>query len=116
MNDDLDMIHYDILREPQGSDKPQGEKAKVTLRKAAMLAEYYFLAGDKQKAATLLRQLGHKDKHIKKFLKKVEEISHTEEMEEVSEVLKGRIAQKYLNWILRIIYEKQTQVIFRLRK
>ena len=41
--------------------------------------------------------LGHKDKHIKKFLKKVEEISHTEEMEEVSEVLKGRIAKKYLN-------------------
>ncbi len=103
MNDDLDMIHYDILREPQGRDKPQGEKAKVTLRKAAMLAEYYFLAGDKQKAETLLRQLGHKDKHIKKFLKKVEEISHTEEMEEVSEVLKGRIAKKYLNWISRII-------------
>ena len=57
----------------------------------------YYLAGDKQKAETLLRQLGHKDKHIKKFLKKVEEISHTEEMEEVSEVLKGRIAKKYLN-------------------
>ena len=99
MVEDLDMIHYDILREPQGRDKPRGEKAKITLRKAAMLAEYYFLAGDKQKAETLLRQLGHKDKHIKKFLKKVEEISHTEEMEEVSEVLKGRIAKKYLNWI-----------------
>ena len=74
MNDGLDMIHYDILREPQGRDKPQGEKAKITLRKAAMLAEYYFLTGDKKKAETLLRQLGHKDKHIKKLLKKVEEI------------------------------------------
>ena len=98
MSDDLDMIHYEILQEPQGrNNKPQGEKAKIALRKCAMLAEYYFLAGDKQKAETLLRQLGHKDKHIKKFLKKVEEISHTEEMEEVSEVLKGRIAQRYLN-------------------
>ena len=97
MIEDLDMIHYEILKEPEGKDKPQGEKAKMTLRKGAMLAEYYFLTGDKQKAETLLRQLGHKDKHIKKFLKKVEEISHTEEMEEVSEVLKGRIAKKYLN-------------------
>ena len=103
MIDDLNMIHYEILREPQGRDKPQGEKAKIAFRKCAMLAEYYFLTGDKQKAETLLRQLGHKDKHIKKFLKKVEEISHTEEMEEVSEVLKGRIAKKYLNWISRII-------------
>ena len=99
MVDDLDMIHYEILREPQGrNNKPQGEKAKMALRKGAMLAEYYFLAGDKQKAETLLRQLGHKDKHITKFLKKIEEISHSsEEMEEVSEVLKGRIAKKYLN-------------------
>ena len=69
MIEDLDMIHYEILQEPQGRDKPQGEKAKIALRKCAMLAEYYFLAGDKQKAETLLRQLGHKDKHIKKFLK-----------------------------------------------
>ena len=70
----------------------------MTLRKGAMLAEYYFKTGDKQKAETLLRQLGHEDKHITKFLKKVEEISHSsEEMEEVSEVLKGRIAKKYLN-------------------
>ena len=98
MMDDSDMIRYGILREPQGRDKPQGEKAKMALLKCAMLAEYYFFTGDKQKAETLLRQLGHKDKHIKKFLKKVEEISHSsEEMEEVSEVLKGRIAKKYLN-------------------
>ena len=97
MNDDLDMVHYEILREPQGRNKPQGEKAKIALRKCAYLAEYYFLIGDKQKAEILLKQLGYKDKHIKKFLKKVEEISHTEEMEEVSEVLKGRIAKKYLN-------------------
>ena len=107
MIDDSDMIRYGILREPQGKNKPQGEKAKMVLLKCAMLAEYFFFTGDKQKAETLLRQLGHKDKHIKKFLKKVEEISHTEEMEEVSEVLKGRIAKKYLNWISRIIYEKQ---------
>ena len=99
MIDNFDMFHYEILKEPQGRrDKPQGEKAKIALLKGAMLAEYYFLTGDKQKAETLLRQLGHKDKHIKKFLKKVEEISHSsEEMEEVSEVLKGRIAKKYLN-------------------
>ena len=99
MIDNFDMFHYEILKEPQGKrDKPQGEKAKIALLKGAMLAEYYFLTGDKQKAETLLRQLGHKDKHITKFLKKVEEISHSsEEMEEVSEVLKGRIAKKYLN-------------------
>jgi|TARA_Y100000310_G_scaffold337190_1_gene423634 Holliday junction resolvasome RuvABC DNA-binding subunit len=97
MIDDLDMIHYEILREPQGRDKPQGEKAKMAIRKCAILAEYYFFTGKKQKAETLLRQLGYKDKHIKKFLKKVEEISCTEEMEEVSETLKGRIAKKYLN-------------------
>ena len=95
--DDSDMIRYEILREPQGRDKPQGEKAKMALLKCAMLAEYYFFTGDKQKAEMLLKQLGHKEKHIKKFLKKVEEISHTEEMEEVSEVLKGKIAKKYLN-------------------
>ena len=99
MIDNFDMFHYEILKEPQGRrDKPQGEKAKIALLKGAMLAEYYFLTGDKQKAETLLRQLGHKDKHITKFLKKIEEISHSsEEMEEVSEVLKGRIAKKYLN-------------------
>ena len=107
MMDDSDIMRYEILREPQGRDKPQGEKAKMALLRCAMLAEYYFFTGDKQKAETLLRQLGYKDKHIKKFLKKVEEISHTEEMEELSETLKGRIAQKYLNWISRIIYEKQ---------
>ena len=43
MMDDSDMIRYGILREPQGRDKPQGEKAKMALLKCAMLAEYYFL-------------------------------------------------------------------------
>ena len=32
MIEDLDMIHYEILQELQGRDKPQGEKAKIALR------------------------------------------------------------------------------------
>ena len=95
--DDFDLTHYKILPELHGRDKPQGEKAKKALQKCTMLAEHYFFIGDKQKAETLLRQLGYKDKHIKKFLKKVEEICSTEEMEEVGDMLKGRISKKYLN-------------------
>jgi hypothetical protein len=97
MIDDSDMIRYGILREPQGKNKPQGEKAKMALLQCAMLAEYYFFTGDKQKAEMLLKQLGHKEKHIKKFLKKVEEIYDDEEAEVFSDTLKGRISKKYLN-------------------